>query len=309
MPQSVTLLYWGERRRTELSALLGRERQLNVIRSGAELAGGGQSVDVLVVDVPALIRRSVVEQVRGHYRGRLVVLLDPGDSSHDLPPDHDRTMLTRPFSAQELSATLAGSAPRQVPSDPADDPGTVLSRRAQAHEATSHLGRGHSLAAHVVPRLVRNWRERRLVRLSAILLLAALAFAVAFAMVNQDAGCGSACDELTGADLTSPSTTLTPVVAGPDRTASSTTKAGPTTTNTSLGSTADASSRVDGGTGGTPQTPRTTVGSSGAPSPTSPPATTRPPTTTPPISAPTTTRPTTSTTTPTTTSTAATTGP
>jgi hypothetical protein len=302
MPQSVTLLYWGERRRTELLALLGRERRLNVIGSGAELADGGQSVDVLVVDVPALIRRSVVEQVRAHYRGRLVVLLDPGDSSHDLPPDHDRTLLTRPFSAQELSATLAGSAPRQVPSDPADDPGTVLPRRAQAHTATSHLGRGRRLAAHVVPRLVRSWRERRLVRLSAILLLAALAFAVAFAMVNQDAGCGSACDELTGADLTSPSTTLTPVVAGPDRTASSTTKAGPTTTNTSLGSTADVSSRVDGGTGATPQTPRTTVGSSRAPATTRPQATASPTTT-----APTTTRPTTSTST--TTSTTATTGP
>jgi hypothetical protein len=258
MPQSVTLLYWGERRRTELLALLGQERQLNVTTSPVELAKGGQSADVIVIDVPTVIRRVHCEWVRRHYRGRLIVLLEPGDSGHDLPPDHNRTVLTRPFSVQELSAALAGSAPPQPPSDRADDPRTVLPRRAQAHETTSRLGRGRSLVAHVVPRLVRSWWERRLVRVSAISVMAALVFMVAFALFTQGAGCGSACDELTGADLTLPSTTVTAVVAGPATTASSATIADPTTTDPSVGPIADAASRIDGATDATPQIARTT---------------------------------------------------
>ena len=313
MQQSVTLLYWGERRRTELVALLAQERRPNIVKSAVELAKGGQSADVLLVDVPTLIRRSTCEQARRHHRGRLIVLLDPGDSSLDLPPDHNRTLLTRPLSVQELSAALAGSAPLQPPSDPTDDPRTVLARSAQAHETTARLGsEERSLVAHVVPRLARSWREHRLVRLSAISLIAALAFMVAFALANRDAACGADCDELTGADLASPSTTITPVMAGLDMHASSTTMAGPTTTDPSGGLTADAASRADGDTSDTPQMAGTTVGSSGAPSPTPPPAPTRPQVTAAPTtSAPTTTssRTTTSATTPTTTSTTAAIGP
>ena len=311
MKQNVTLLYWGERRRTELVALLAQECRPNIVKSAVELAKGGQSADVLLVDVPTLIRRSICEQARRHHRGRLIVLLDPGDSSHDLPPDHNRTLLTRPFSVQELSAALAGSAPLQPPSDPTDDPRPVLARRTQAHETTSRIGSERSLVAHVVPRLARSWRERRLVRLSAISLIAALAFMAAFALANRDAACGADCDELTTADLTSPSTTISPVVAGPDMPASSTPMAGPTTTDPSGGLTADAASRADGDTRDTPQMAGTTVGSSGAPSPTPPPAPTRPQATAAPTtSAPTTTSSTTtSATTPTTTSTTAAIGP
>src|SRR5919106_1188220 len=253
MKQNVTLLYWGERRRTELVALLAQECRPNIVKSAVELAKGGQSADVLLVDVPPLIRRSTGEQARRHHRGRLIVLLDPGDSSLDLPPDHNRTLLTRPLSVQELSAALAGSAPLQPPSDPTDDPRTVLARSAKAHETTSRLGSERSLVAHVVPRLARSWRERRLVRLSAISLIAALAFMAAFALANRDAACGADCDELTAADLASPSTTITPVVAGLDMHASSTTMAGPTTTDPSGGLTADAASRADGDTSDTPQ--------------------------------------------------------
>jgi hypothetical protein len=305
-PQDVTLLYWGEQRRTELVPLLGQEHQLSVISSPAALATGEQSVDVLVVDVPKLIRRGFCEQVRRHYQGWLVVLLDPGDSSHDLPPDHNRMLLTRPFSGQELLAALAGSAPLQHSSDPADDPRTVVPERAQRTKVSSRLGRGRSLVAHAVARLVGGWRERRLVRVSAIPLIAALLFAVAFMLV-QVAGCGAACDELTGADRTSPSTADAPVGAWPATPASSAAEAGSTTTDPSVGSTTDAGSWVDGVTGGTPRIAGTTVASSGGPDPTSPPAPTRPqpttaPTTTSPkSSAPTTTATTTNTTTTTTT--------
>jgi hypothetical protein len=151
-----------------------------------------------VVDVPRPVRRSVCEQVRGHYHGRLIVLLDPWDSHDDLPPDHDRMLLARPFSGQELLAALTGSAPCQVPSDPADDPGKVAPRTAHAHTVISRLDRGRSLAAQVVPWLLGSWWERRLALVSAISLIAPLAVTVAFALVNQDAGCGVACDELTG---------------------------------------------------------------------------------------------------------------
>ena len=302
IPQDVTLLYWGERRRTALVGLLNREHQVTVISSPVELAKGGRSADVLVVDLPGLIRRRIVEEVRHHYRGRLIVLLDPGDSSHDLPPDPNRTLLTRPFSVHELLAALAGSASPQSPSDPTDDP-AVLPRKAQAHEATSRRGRGRMLVAHVGPWLVRSWRERRPVRVSAILVTAALAIMIAYALVQPGAGCGSACEGLAGAGLASPSTTIFPVVAGPDTTASSTTEAGPTTTDASVGPTADAASQVDGVTSSGAGIPRTTAGSSGTPSPTSPPDPTQPPPTAAPTTAPTTTRPKPSTTTTTTTTT------
>jgi hypothetical protein len=287
----------------ELRLLLGQEGLLRVMRSPVELAQGGPPAEVVVVDVPAQDRRAVCEQVRRRHRSRLIVLLDQGDSSHDLPPDPNQTLLARPFFVYELAAALAGSGPTQPTADPADQPPPVLPRATRARRAKSRRGSGRSVVTHVVLGLLRSWRERRLVRVSTISLLAALAFTVAFALVNRDAGCGAACDELAGADLTSPSTTVAPVVSWPATTASSTTVAGPTTTHSSVGPATDGRSRVEAATRSRPGIATTRAGSSGTPGPTSPPDPTRPPPTAAPTTAPTTTTPKPSTTTTTTTTT------
>jgi hypothetical protein len=282
-----------------LRLLLGQEHQLQVIRSPVELTKGIPPADVVVVDVPAQDRPGVCEQVRRHYRGRLLVLLDTQDSRHDLPPDPNRTLLTRPFGRQELLAALAGFASVQ----PTGDRRRVLPYRAQVGGADSGLSTAHSKVAQVVPWLARSWRERRLVRVSTISVTVALLAMVAFVLVTRG-GCGSACDELAGADLTSPSsTTVSAVSVAPPTTASSVGAVGPTTTDSSVGPTTDEGSPVDAASGDTPGMVRATAGSSGAPNPTPPPAPPRPP----PTAGSTTTSPKPSTTTATTTTTTTTT--
>ena len=97
LPRNVTLLYRGARLRAGWLALLGEDRLVNVINSGAELDEGGPPADVIVMDVPAQERRAAYEQVRRYYRGPLVILLGRGDNGNDLPPDPSRTLLTPVF--------------------------------------------------------------------------------------------------------------------------------------------------------------------------------------------------------------------
>jgi hypothetical protein len=271
VPQRVSLLYRGVRPGVELLALLGEGRAVNVVKAPLELSRGGPPADVVIVDVPADDRRAVCEQVRDHYRGPLIVLLHPADNSHDLPPDHSRTLLTRPFSLRELVVAVAASAPAPPASDPA--------------------GR--------LPRLGRSWRERRLVRVLAILVPAALAFIGAFGLADQSDRCPPRCDELTGADdLTSSSaTTVQAVGVGPETIASGVGVADPTTTDPSVGPTTVGGSRTDAPTSGPIRISTTTSWSSRVPSPTSPPDPTRPQPSASSTTAPTTTRPRPSTTT------------
>jgi hypothetical protein len=298
VPQRVTLVSWGRELEVGFRLLLGQERQLNVIRSPVELARGIPPADVVVVDVPAQDRRAVCEQVRRHHRGRLLVLLDPGDGSHDLPPHPNQTLLTRPFFVYELSAALTGSGSTRPTPDPANQPPPVLPRTTLAHRAMSRLDSGRSVVTNAVPGLLRSWGEHRRVRLSASSLCAALLVMVALVLITQGGGCGPSCNELTGAERTAPSST-TVTTAGQDTTASSVGTVGPTTTHSSVGPTTDGRSRVEVATSSRPRIATTTVGSSGTPGPTSPPDPTQPPTT----AAPTTTRakPTTTSTTTTTT--------
>jgi hypothetical protein len=302
VPQSVTLVSWGKVLEVGLRLLLAQDRQLQVIRSPVELAKGIPSADLIVVDVPAQERRAVCEQVGRHHRGRLLVLLSPGDSGHDLPPHPNQTLLARPFFVYELSAALAGSGSTQPIPDPANQPPPVLPRTALAHKVKSRLGSWSSVVAQLVPGLMPSWRERRLVGLSAISLTAALLGVVAFVLITQGAGCGPACDELTGADLTSPSST-TVTTARQDTTASGAGLVGPTTMDSSVDPTTDRRSRVEATTSSRPGIARTTAGSSATSSPTSPPDPTQPPPTAAPSTGPTTTSPTPSTTTTTTTTT------
>jgi hypothetical protein len=306
VPQRVTLLHWGERPRTTMLALVVEERQLQVISSPAELVTDGPPADVVVVEVPAKYCRVACEQLRRHYHGRLIVLLDPADSGHDLPPDPNRTLLTHPIGIDELSAALVGS----VPSQPTGDPGLVLPRRAHVRSADSGLGPGPGMAAEVVPWLVQSWRERRLVRVSTISVTVALLLMIAFVLVTQGFSCGSTCDESTAADLSSPSSiTVTAVPARPAATDSSAATVDPATTDSSVGTAAAGGTQAEPATSSGPGIGRTTAGSSGTPSPTSLPGPTGPSSTiasttaAPTTAAPTTAAPTT------TTSTVATTAP
>jgi hypothetical protein len=303
-PQRVTLLYRGARLGAELLALLGEERLVNVISSPAELAKGGPPADVVVVDVPLEDRRAVCEQVRRQYHGRLIVLLNLGDNSRDLPPDHSRILLTRPFSMRDLAVALAGSRPTQ----PALDPVGHL-RLVQPPRGVQGRGRSDRVVP-AVTRPIRSWRDRRMLRVSVIGIAAALAFTGAFTVVRGSNGCGPGCDELTGADLTSPSnTTFQAVPMGPDTTDTGVGTVASTTTDSSAGAVADGGLLTGGATSGAAQIAPTTAGRSAAPGPTAPPDPTRPQTSTPASTAPKTTTTTASTTTTTTSTTTTTTTP
>jgi hypothetical protein len=301
-PQRVTLLYRGARLGAELLALLGEERLVNVISSPTELAKGGPPADVVVVDVPAQDRRAVCEQVRRQYHGPLIVLLSLGDNSRDLPPDHSRVLLTRPFSMRDLSVALAGSRP----APPTLDPVGRLRLVPPPHGAQDR-GRPDRVVP-AVPRPERRWRDRRMLRVSVIAIAAALAFTGAFALITRSTGCGPGCDELTGADVTAPSSAGFPAVPiGPYTTAAGVSTVTSTTTRSSAGPVAGGGLLTDAPTGGAAPIAPTTAGGSGAPGPTAPPDPTRPQTSAPPSTAPKSTTTRASTTTTTTTSTTTTT--
>lgn len=305
-PQRVTLLYRGARLGAELLALLGEERLVNVISSPAELAKGGPPADVVVVDIPQPDRRAVYEQVRRQYHGPLIVLLNPGDNSRDLPPDHSRVLLTRPFSMRDLSVALAGSRPTQPTLDPVGHLRLVVPPHGSQDRARPDR------VVPAVPRPVRSWRDRRKLRVAVVAIAAALAFTGAFALVTRSNGCGPGCDELTGADLTSPSgTTFQAVPMGPDTIDSGAGTAASTTTVSSAGPVAEGGLLTDAASSGAARIAPTTAGRSAAPGPTAPPDPTRPQTSAPPSTAPktTTTRASTTTTTTSTTTTTTTTIP
>jgi hypothetical protein len=305
-PQRVTLLYRGARLGAELLALLGEERLVNVISSPAELAKGGPPADVVVVDIPPQDRRAVYEQVRRQYHGPLIVLLNHGDNSRDLPPDHRRVLLTRPFSMRDLSVALAGSRPIQPTLDPVGHLRLVL-----PPHGVQDRGRSDRVVP-AVPRPGRSWRDRRTLRVSAIAIAAALAFAGAFALVNRSNDCGPGCDALTGADLTSPSgTAFQAVPGGPDTIDSGVDTVASTTTVPGAGPVAEGGLLTDAASGGAAPIAPTTAGQGAVPGPTAPPDPTRPQTSAPPSTAPktTTTRASTTTTTTSTTTTTTTTIP
>jgi hypothetical protein len=290
IPQHVTLLYSGVLPGIELLPLLGEGRVVNLISAPLELASDGLPPDVVVADVPAEDRRAVCDQIRHHYRGPLIVLLDPRDNSHDLPPDRSRTLLARPFSMRDLEVALAASAPAL----PASDPGGRLRLLPPHGTHDRSPDKERTTGAQAVPRLVRSLRERRLVRVSGILAAAALAFMVAFGLANQSDRCPPRCDASTRADsLTSLSgTTVQAVGVGPETIDSGVGAGGPTTTNASGSSTAAGGGQSDVATSGAARISTTTSRSSGAPNPTSPPDPTHPqPTAAPTTTAPTTTRP------------------
>jgi hypothetical protein len=291
--QRVSLLCGGARLSVDLLALLGQERAVNVIGAPPELATGEPPADVVVVDVPAKHRRSICEEIRYYYRGPLIVLLHPGDNSHDLPPDRSRTLLSRPFSMHDLAVALDTAGPASTAWHPAGRLPLLPPHGAQGRGAGPGLDKGRTAVAQAVPQLVRSLVERRLVRMSAILAVAALASVVAFGLANQHDRCPPRCDELTGAgDVTSSSgTTVHAVGVGQETVDPGAGVAGPTATSPSGSPAAVGGSRTEVATGGGTRSSTTTSRPSGAPSQTSPPDPTRPQPSASSSTAPTTTTP------------------
>ncbi|HEX4908471.1 MAG TPA: hypothetical protein VFW32_07765, partial [Actinomycetes bacterium] len=92
-----------------LNHLLDPADRLSRIGSLRELAESRalDSADVVVVDVPVEDRADAFGQVRRRFLGPVVVLVAKGDKDRGLHLDDAATLLTRPFSTEELGAALA----------------------------------------------------------------------------------------------------------------------------------------------------------------------------------------------------------
>jgi hypothetical protein len=92
-----------------LNHLLNPADRLSRIGSLRELAGSRalDSADVVVLDLPVEDRADAFGQVRRRFLGPVVVLVAKGDRGGGLHLDEAATVLTRPFSTDDLGAALA----------------------------------------------------------------------------------------------------------------------------------------------------------------------------------------------------------
>ncbi|HJW59270.1 MAG TPA: hypothetical protein VJ931_06520, partial [Actinomycetota bacterium] len=92
-----------------LNHLLDPADRLSRIGSLRELAGSRalDSADVVVLDMPVEDRADAFGQVRRRFLGPVVVLVAKGDKGGGLHLDDAATLLTRPFSTEDLGAALA----------------------------------------------------------------------------------------------------------------------------------------------------------------------------------------------------------
>ena len=309
-----------------LNHLLDPNDRLSRIGSLRELAESRSldSADVVVLDVPVEDRADAFGQVRRRFLGPVVVLVAKGDKGGGLHLDDAATLLTRPFSAEELGAALAvpgrPASPSPwfgIPADPSIGPHRGGRPGRGSRDAVPPAGpRSLKAAAGQAPvrrapaappgqldlidrvqrlliTLTQSWQARRRVRVAGFSIFALVAFTVAFALASQGR-CGPGCDAFgtvfSPIPTIAPASLLAPSTTGP--------KLSMTTTAGHLGT--GATRGISGGRLATTTTARrattTTVkpagGSSGTTTPTRPP-TTLPPTTQAPTTVPTTQPPTT----------------
>jgi hypothetical protein len=194
-PRRVLLLSESAGLAAVLTRLLDRSDRLSRLASFHELADGSAlgAADAVVLDLPPEDRGAVLEQLRRRYQGPLVVLVARGDDGGDLPPDDARTLLARPFSADDLSAALtmaAASAWNQL--TPLRQPVALPPVDAATLEPPVRRARRSRLLPLLVW-LAHGWRMRRRVRVAGFVGLAAAAFVIAFALAAQGR-CGPGCD-------------------------------------------------------------------------------------------------------------------
>jgi hypothetical protein len=112
-PRRVVLLSESAGLAAVLTRLLDRRDQVTRIGWSREVAEQGEfgNTDLVLLDVPRAGRIAAVNQLRRRYQGPVVVFVERGDNGRRLPPDQARTLLARPFSADELGAALGLSEP------------------------------------------------------------------------------------------------------------------------------------------------------------------------------------------------------
>jgi hypothetical protein len=305
-----------------LNHLLDPADRLSRIGSLRELAGSRalDSADVVVLDMPVEDRADAFGQVRRRFLGPVVVLAAKGDKDRGLHLDDAATLLTRPFSTEDLGAALAvpgrPASPSPwfaTPAAPSTGPGMSLATPAPPAEAgaadlkaaarqapvrRAPAGPPGQLdlidrAQRLLITLTQGWQARRRVRVAGFSIFALVAFTVAFALASQGR-CGPGCDAFgtvfSPMPTIAPASSLAPTTTGPKRS---------TTTTAATPGTGAFGGISGGGRSGTTTTtePRATTT-------TRKPATTRPPTTRP-ATTQTTAPPTTTTAPPTTTTTPA----
>jgi membrane protease YdiL (CAAX protease family) len=117
-------------------------------------------IDVVVIDLPSIVRLQAVEEVRSSYGGRLI-LLDPADDPAPVPAEYDCLVIRRPDvgALQNLAANGLG-APTilsgVVDAGPTLDPDSASSPTSQ-RPADSPAPE----AAEVGPQSPWQWRSRR----------------------------------------------------------------------------------------------------------------------------------------------------
>ena len=315
-----------------LNHLLDPTDRLSRIGSLRELAESRavESADVVVLDLPVEDRADAFGQIRRRFLGPVVVLVAKGDKGGGLHLDDAATLLTRPFSTEELGAALAVPGRPASPSPWFGTPaGPSTPTAAAPLAAAGSTGVGTPLGTPVPPAgagavdlkaaarqapvrrapaappgqldlidrvqrllitLTQGWQARRRVRVAGFSIFALVAFTVAFALASQGR-CGPGCDAF--GTVFSP----IPTVAPASSLAPSTTGPKRSTTTTA----ATSGTGAFGGISGGGRAGTTTTTEPRATTTTKKPATTRPPTTrpvttqttAPPTTAPTTAPPTT----------------
>jgi hypothetical protein len=309
-----------------LNHLLDPTDRLSRIGSLRELAESRalDSADVVVLDVPVEDRADAFGQVRRRFLGPVVVLVAKGDKSGGLHLDDAATLLTRPFSTEELGAALAvpgrpaspspwfdtlaahsiGAGPSAAASTGVGTPAPPAGAGAVDVKAAARQAPVRRAAAappgqldlidrvqRLLITLTQGWQARRRVRVAGFSIFALVAFTVAFALASQGR-CGPGCDAFgtvfSPIPTIAPASSLAPSTTGPKR----------STTTTA----ATSGTGAFGGISGGGRAATTTTTEPRATTTTKKPATTRPPTTRPvttqttaPTTTPTTAAPTTTT--------------
>jgi hypothetical protein len=168
--------------------LRGEERLVRAgsLREAAE-GGGLTGADAVVLDSHADGRLATLEQLRQVYDGPLVVLVERGLRGSDLPPDDARTVLVRPFAADDLGAVL-GLPPADAGAPPAEAVAPL--DLAAASRGGSRWRRARQRAELLPTELLHAWRARRWVRMAGFWVVCLLAFVIAFVLAAQDDSLG-----------------------------------------------------------------------------------------------------------------------
>jgi hypothetical protein len=170
--------------------LLGNGDRVAHFGSATELSDWSEPVVAAVVlDSQPQARQLGYKEVRDRYRGPLVMLLDKGERSPDLPPDGARQFLYRPFKAADLSSVLA-SPPAELGALEAAIIG-AWSRHATDGPASARR-RGPSYGVSWGP------SARRRLKAWAATVAAAVGLLLVFSLSDQGP-CGPGCTSLGGA--------------------------------------------------------------------------------------------------------------